>query len=444
MRKRIGVILAQLEENMQKRFMQAFLKEAYAKDYDVCIFSMYQKFQQTELRNIGDSNIFSLINYEYFDGLLVLTDTLQTPGLEKRIFRKIKKNFGGPVITVDKENDLFEYVLMDHFSPIVEIMNHLIEVHGYKDIAFLSGREGHPHSVQRLSGYRVAMKNHNLPIREDRIYHGNYWYDSGHAFAEELLKNPDDMPEAVACASELEMGAVVAVVDAVHAHAIVGAQVAAVPPAVVARKGDERVDGHDLAGYFLDAPLLQGTGDFAHDVGGGGAVGRAQRGVAAALDHNVALELVAFHLAHKIHGCVKGVAGREQQEGCGRGHRLHGRCRDACQVDIVAGHDGVGCNIGHGDAHRGVLQGRVAGQGVDSLLCARRGDGPRGDGGERCCNSSCNFLHQSPVCECCLARCRRAMVTIPLARWCPTPAGWRQCRRPGSRASTRGTCCGRY
>ena len=43
------------------------------------------------------------------------------------------------------------------------------------------------------------MKNHNLPIREDRIYHGNYWYDSGHAFAEELLKNPDDMPEAVAC-----------------------------------------------------------------------------------------------------------------------------------------------------------------------------------------------------------------------------------------------------
>ena len=46
MRKRIGVILAQLEENMQKRFMQAFLKEAYAKDYDVCIFSMYQKFQQ--------------------------------------------------------------------------------------------------------------------------------------------------------------------------------------------------------------------------------------------------------------------------------------------------------------------------------------------------------------------------------------------------------------
>ncbi|MBQ6638981.1 MAG: EAL domain-containing protein [Lachnospiraceae bacterium] len=203
MRKRIGVILAQLEENMQKRFMQAFLKEAYAKDYDVCIFSMYQKFQQTELRNIGDSNIFSLINYEYFDGLLVLTDTLQTPGLEKRIFHKIKKNFGGPVITVDKENDLFEYVLMDHFSPIVEIMNHLIEVHGYKDIAFLSGREGHPHSVQRLSGYRVAMKNHNLPIREDRIYHGNYWYDSGHAFAEELLKNPDDMPEAVACASDI-------------------------------------------------------------------------------------------------------------------------------------------------------------------------------------------------------------------------------------------------
>ena len=203
MRKRIGVILAQLEESMQKRFMQAFLREAYRKDYDVCIFSMYQKFQQTELRDIGDTNIFSLINYDVFDGLLVLTDTLQSPGLEKRIFKKIRKHFDGPVITVDKENDMFEYVLMDHFSPIVEIMNHLIEVHGLKDIAFLSGREGHPHSVQRLSAYRVAMKNHGLPVREDRIYHGNYWYDSGHAFAEELVKNKDDMPEAVACASDI-------------------------------------------------------------------------------------------------------------------------------------------------------------------------------------------------------------------------------------------------
>ena len=51
MRKRIGVLLAQLEENTQKRFMRAFMKEAYDYDYDICVFSMYQKYQETDLRN---------------------------------------------------------------------------------------------------------------------------------------------------------------------------------------------------------------------------------------------------------------------------------------------------------------------------------------------------------------------------------------------------------
>ena len=72
MRKRICVLLAQLEEKTQKRFMTSFTKEAYAHDYDICIFSMYQKFQETDLRNIGDSNIFSLVNFDKFDGLVVL------------------------------------------------------------------------------------------------------------------------------------------------------------------------------------------------------------------------------------------------------------------------------------------------------------------------------------------------------------------------------------
>ena len=202
MRKRIGVLLAQLEENTQRRFMDAFIKEAYAHDYDVCIFSMYQKYQETELRNIGDSNIFSLMRPDCFDGIVVMLDTLLTPGLEPRLLKKLKEEYDGPVIIVDRESDIFDYVLIDHYSPMLKLVSHLIEVHGYKDIAFLGGKEGHPHSVQRLNGYLDSMKIHGLKVREDRIFHGNYWYDSGHTFADKLIANKDDMPQAVACAND--------------------------------------------------------------------------------------------------------------------------------------------------------------------------------------------------------------------------------------------------
>ena len=202
MRKRIGVLLAQLEENTQKRFMDAFIKEAYSHDYDVCIFSMFQKYQETELRNIGDSNIFNLIKPEKFDGIVVMIDTLLTPGLESKLYKRLKETYNGPVIMVDRETKDFDHVLIDHYSPMLKLVNHMIEVHGFSDIAFLGGKEGHPHSVQRLNGYLDSMKLHGLKIREDRIRHGNYWYDSGHAFADYLMSNKDDMPQAVVCAND--------------------------------------------------------------------------------------------------------------------------------------------------------------------------------------------------------------------------------------------------
>ena len=202
MRKRICVLLAQLEEKTQKSFMKAFLKEAYSCDYDVCIFSMYQKFQERDLRDIGDSNIYSLINFKEFDGVVILLDTILTPGFEEKLLARVKEEFNGPVIVVDKQVEDFEYILIDHYTPIKKIMNHLIDDHGYKDIAFLGGKEGHPHSVQRLNAYLDTMKAHNLKVNEDHIYHGNYWYDTGSAFAEILLKDKKNLPEAVMCANE--------------------------------------------------------------------------------------------------------------------------------------------------------------------------------------------------------------------------------------------------
>ena len=182
--------------------MKAFLKEAYSCDYDVCIFSMYQKFQERDLRDIGDSNIYSLINFKEFDGVVILLDTILTPGFEEKLLARVKEEFNGPVIVVDKQVEDFEYILIDHYTPIKKIMNHLIDDHGYKDIAFLGGKEGHPHSVQRLNGYLDAMKAHNLPVRQDRIYHGNFWFDSGKEFAKKLLEKPSDLPQAVMCAND--------------------------------------------------------------------------------------------------------------------------------------------------------------------------------------------------------------------------------------------------
>lgn len=202
-RKRICVITAQVEENTQNHFMQGLMKRAYELDYDVCVFSMFLKYQDSTDREIGDSNIYNLINFDLFDAVVLCQDTLQTPGLVKKLEKRIKSEFpNGLVVAVDKENNIFPTIMVDHYTPIVKLVDHLIEKHGYKNIYFLNGLKEHIHSKQRLAGYRASMEAHGLPVSDDMIYYGTYWYDSGDYMVDELVKDREHLPDAIVCAND--------------------------------------------------------------------------------------------------------------------------------------------------------------------------------------------------------------------------------------------------
>ncbi len=200
-RKRIAVLVGQADEEYQKRFISGFLEQAFEFDFDACVFSMYRKYQDNEERERGEANIFSLMNLELFDGVVFLKDTIQTTGITSALEERIHNEFTGPVLVIERESDYFPSVQTDGYSAMAAVVNHLIEVHGYKDIAFLNGKRWHQHSQIRLSAFMDEMKKHNLPVREDHIIYGDFWYKSGEECADILLR-ANRLPEAVVCAND--------------------------------------------------------------------------------------------------------------------------------------------------------------------------------------------------------------------------------------------------
>ncbi len=202
MRKRIAVMLGQPEVDHQTHFIEGVMQQAQQADLDVCLFSMIRMYQSSAAREQSDSNIFRLIDPEKFDGAIMLTDTVQTPGVAGKIEERVREVFHGPSICVDIGSKYFPTVWTDGAAGIYKMVEHLIEEHHYKDIAFLAGKEWHPHSQERLRGYREAMEAHGLPVREDRIFYGDFWYTSGNACAEQMLKDREHMPQALVCAND--------------------------------------------------------------------------------------------------------------------------------------------------------------------------------------------------------------------------------------------------
>lgn len=46
------------------------------------------------------------------------------------------------------------------------------------------------------------MTDHGLTVDENRIYDGTYWYNSGDDMVHELLKNRENLPDAIVCAND--------------------------------------------------------------------------------------------------------------------------------------------------------------------------------------------------------------------------------------------------
>ncbi len=201
-RKRIALFVAQADEYYQALFIEGFIGKAFEHDADVLVFSSYLKYQNNLGREVGETSIFTLVPYEDFDAIAVMADTLQSPGLSDSIEEIIHQRCKCPVVFIDKESKYFPSVFPNHYGAVKKLVDHLIEKHGYTDIAYLTGKAWHHYSKQRLQAFMDAMSEHGLTVGRDRVFYGDFWYTSGENLGERLLKKGGKLPQAIACAND--------------------------------------------------------------------------------------------------------------------------------------------------------------------------------------------------------------------------------------------------
>ena len=214
-RKKIALLVAEPDQMDQNNFIEGMLKQAFSYDYDVCVFAMYKMYQETTEREMGESKIFSLMPMDAFDACIVLADSIQASGVVKQIENELHAYFDGPVLFVNKKSEYFPTVYMDDYTLMKALVEHMCKEHGYRDLAYLTGKAKDYHTQDRLQAYRDCLKECGIGLREDRIYYGDYWYSSGESMVDRLMKNPDDLPEGIVCANDcMAVGVAAALVKA--------------------------------------------------------------------------------------------------------------------------------------------------------------------------------------------------------------------------------------
>lgn len=202
-RKCIGVFLGQPNLPFQADLLKHIRNHAFSVGSNVAVFSAmiytgaYENFQEGESQNV------SLANFDTMDAVIVVPDTLQASENDaKNVLEYVSNNFSGPKVVLDMEAEVYQQFFCDDKDSSAYIVSHLIEKHNCSDIAYMSGIQGHPHSMSRLDGYYKALEEHNIPIDESRVFFGDFWYNEGERVVEELIQSEKGLPEAIACAND--------------------------------------------------------------------------------------------------------------------------------------------------------------------------------------------------------------------------------------------------
>jgi len=94
-------------------------------------------------------------------------------------------------------------IFIDNEAGMYSAVEHLIQVHGKKNIAFIKGPEGHPEAEDRLEGYKRALAANGITFDKRYVFPGNFTPESGSLATKRILGTSDIKYDAIVASDDL-------------------------------------------------------------------------------------------------------------------------------------------------------------------------------------------------------------------------------------------------
>ncbi|MBE6837189.1 MAG: GGDEF domain-containing protein [Ruminococcus sp.] len=198
-RLKIALVYSGINSEYQGKIANGVVNKAKIKRYDVAIFAPYSNTTSHSEHDYGEENIYELINYQYFDVVIILPCTMASEENVLNIINSAKR-VGTPVIVVDGDYPGCNNIQIKS-QGIGDITEHLITKHNVIDFIFMSTYKNEVDN-DRLSEFMATINRYGLKFNEDKILYGNYSaIDAAHAIRE-YIDSGRKLPEAIVCAND--------------------------------------------------------------------------------------------------------------------------------------------------------------------------------------------------------------------------------------------------
>ena len=175
MKKKIAVCGSGWSNEYLKTVMSGIRKCATENDVDIFLLMNYTITNAEKYKEVGESNIFRLLEHGSFDGVIILSNTLHTQE-EYDYLCSIVKEKSLPAICLEYQLPEIDFIGTDNYSGMHDLCEHLFEYHGIAHPVFVSGPVENAESSIRRKALEDVMQDKGMTLAEKDVIYCNWNY----------------------------------------------------------------------------------------------------------------------------------------------------------------------------------------------------------------------------------------------------------------------------
>ncbi len=198
----LALIMAGIDEEYQSGVIEGVVDFAKKHNTNISCFSAFCGVVSGRGFDVGENNIYNLINYKMFDGVILMINTIPDVEIKQKLLSLAKASML-PVVVFDCDDyPQFMDIAIDNKKAMAEIVRHVIKEHGAKDIGFISGPKNNPEAMERFAAYCEVLAETGVPIDESKVYFGDFRPAAGKHAVRQMISSGRKLPDALICAND--------------------------------------------------------------------------------------------------------------------------------------------------------------------------------------------------------------------------------------------------
>ena len=185
-RRTIALLVDSLSSDYAALLQHAIKRAANASDVSVMTFAGL-RLNDAEVFESTQNRIYDYVTPARVDGVIIVSALLAHYSGVRGIKELCGKCAPLPLCSVGLQIEDVPSVVVDNSGGMERGIDHLLQAHKVRRIAFIAAQPNSPESNERLSGYKKALERHGIEFDERLVEHGDFTVPGGAAALRRLI-----------------------------------------------------------------------------------------------------------------------------------------------------------------------------------------------------------------------------------------------------------------